>query len=237
MSLARFALRTATVKALRGATFAGEMVRDSEIGPIDDAAVDRDIPFVCVYTDDAETAGTGTDLLSNAGKQCLVLEIGVTTRMQQTDEWAIPTTDPGMELTIDAIERQITLALTATGQPWAEFWRTLVTGIEGRKSQRGASAREGVRFAGRQVVIDLTLLREPHPGRPIGPVWTQFLALAAADADLAGMVPMLTTLITGGATNWPEWQRVRSAYNLSGPRADALLVTPPGPPGAAPDAD
>lgn len=229
MSFARFALRTATVKALRGRTFAGDMVRDSEIGPIDDAAKDKEIPFVVVYTDDVEGDGAGTDLCESNGKHCLVLEIGVTTRMKAKGEWAIPTTDAGMELTIDAIERQIRLALGNPANAWAELWRDLVLSIDGRKSQRGAAAKDGVRFAGRQLVLDVALPREPHPGRPLGPIWQRFMALAAADADLAGLVPMLTQLATGGGEDWPEWRRVRAAYGLSAERARALHIAPPAP--------
>ena len=234
MSLARFVLRTATVKALRGRTFAADMVRDSEIGPIDDAAKDKEIPFVVVYTDDVEGGGAGTDLAENDGKQCLVIEIGVTTRMKAKGEWAIPTTDAGMELTIDAIERQIRLALGSPANPWGELWRDLVLSIDARKSQRGAAAKDGVRFAGRQLVLDVSLPREPHPGRPMGPIWQRFMALAAADADLAGLVPMLTQLATGGAEDWPEWWRVRAAYGLSQARAEALRLAPADEAGSAP---
>lgn len=229
MSLSRFVLRTATVKALRGRTFAGDMVRDSEIGPIDDAAKDKEVPFVVVYTDDVEGDGAGTDLCENNGRHCLVIEIGVTTRMKAKGAWAIPTTDAGMELTIDAIERQIRLALANPANAWAELWRDLVQSIDGRKSQRGAAAKDGVRFAGRQFVLDVSLPREPHPGQPLGPIWKRFMALAAADADLAGLVPMLTQLATGGAENWPEWQRVRAAYGLSAERTCALQLAPPAP--------
>lgn len=231
MSLARLALRIATVKALRGHTWAGDMVRDSEIGPIDDAAQDKEIPFVVVYTDDSEGEVSGTDLFAHDGKQCLVIEVGVTTRMKPGRSgpggWAIPTTDAGMEMTIDAIERQIKLALTDPANPWGEFWRKLVLSIDMRKSQRGAAAKDGVRFAGRQIVLDVDLPRDPAPGRPLGPIWADFLALCAADADLAGQVDALRALATGGSTNWPDWQSVRAAYGLSLDRARALQIAPP----------
>lgn len=229
MSLARFALRTATVKALRGRTFAGPNVLDSEIAPPEDAAPGTDVPFVVVYTDECEIDGTGTDLLDGAGTCCLTLEYGVTTRAKNGGEWQIPLTDAGIELTIDAIERQIGLALGGPDNPWAELWRTLVMASVRRRSGRGAEAKDGVRFAGRQLKIDVTLPREPHPGRPLGKVWADFLALAAADDDLSAMVPLLTDLATGGATDWPEWRTVRAAYGMSAARADALLITPPAP--------
>lgn len=231
MSLARFALRTATVKALRGRTFAGQMVRDSEIGPIDETAAEQSIPFVCVYTDDTQSERTGTDLLANDGRTTLVIETGVTTRMTPAGDWEIPTTDAGMELTIDAVERQIRLALSTPdpANAWAELWRDLVQGLKTEKSQRGGAAKDGVRFAGRQLMIDVDLPRDPHPGRPIvpGTIWGRFLALCAADADLAGLVPMLTALVTGGATDWQQWQRDRAAYGLSAARARALQIMPP----------
>jgi hypothetical protein len=61
----------------------------------------------------------------------------------------------------------------------------------------------------------------------MGPIWQRFMALAAADTDLAGLVPMLTQLATGGSTDWPDWQSVRAAYGLSLDRARAMQLTPP----------
>lgn len=237
MSLARLMLRLATVRALRGRTFAGDIVRDSEIGPIDETAERLRLPFVVVYTDDATSVGDGTDLMTHSGATALVLEIGVTTRATPTDEWELPTTDAGIELTIDAIERQARVALANPENSWGELWRDLVMRIGEGKSQRGAAAKEGVRFGGRQVLITVDLPRDPHPGKTPGGIWARFLALVAADPDpnFAALAPTLTTLITGGAVNWADWQVVRAAYGLSQARADAMLLTPPGPPAAAPD--
>lgn len=224
MSIARFALRMATVRALRGSTLAGVFVRDSEIGPVDETFADKQHPFILVFTDDAEGTGAGTDLFDNSGKQCLVLEMGVTTRMKAGEDWAVPTTDPGLELTLDIMERQIRHALSNPANAWAELWRDMVQDISMRRSQRGASAREGIRFAGRQLVLDLEILRDPHPGRPLSGVWSRFLTMAAADNDLAPLVPMLQATITGGVTDASEWTRLRTAYALSTARADAMLI-------------
>lgn len=235
MSFARFALRTATVKALRGRTLAGDMVRDSELGPIDEMATGSSRPVVAVYTDETQVQRPGTDLLSHDGRTALVIEIGITTRVSET-EWSLPVTDAAMELAIDSIERQARLALTVPddGNTWAELWRDLVQAFGLEKSQRGGASKDGVRFAGRQIIIEVDLPRDPHPGRPVGPLWQRFLDLVAVDDDMAPLLPHITPLITGGATDWEHWQRDRAAFGLSAARAGALHLLPPGPPAAAP---
>ena len=233
MSFARLALRIATVKALRGRTWAEEQVRDSEIGPIDDAADGASKPFVVVYTDDCEGPADAdpTSLFVSGSTVALTIEIGVTTRMKS--EWGIPTTDAGMELTIDSIERQARAALADPESSWAEMWRALALAITHQKSQRGAAAKDGVRFAARQIVLTVEVPRDPLPGQPVNALWQRFLTLAAADPDLSGQVALLTALATGGATDWPDLKVLRAGYGLSSGTARAMLLAPPT--GAAPE--
>lgn len=237
MSVARLAVRLAAVNAIRGRTWAGDRVKDSQIAPMHEAAPDEALPFVAVYTDDAELEGAAHDTASNAGKLALVFEIGVTTKMKprrdgQPGEWAIPTTDAGMEMTIDGIARQIALALDDPGNAWAALFKTLCPSIIARRAQRGASAQDGMRFAARQMTYEVETLREPVAGRAPSGVWARFLTLAAADPLLADSVPVLETLITGGATNWPEIRRVIANYGYTTEEAAALHVA--GPPSAGP---
>lgn len=228
MSLSRLALRIATVKALRGKTFAGAMVRDSEIGPIDETAEGAEVPFIVVYTDEcdieANGAGEETSLFGCCTGIDLTIEMAVTSRMKPGGAWTIPTTDAGLEFTIDALERQVRLALSDPDNAWAEIWRTLVREIKGQKSSRGASATKGVRFAGRQIVLTVDVLPEPNPGQPLRGLWLKFLALVEADADLQARKDLIVSIATGGAMDWSEFKRLRAAYGLPKDTADALLL-------------
>lgn len=246
MSFARLALRIATVRAIKGRTIAGPRVTDSEIGPIDEAPYGAFIPFVVVYTDDAEAVQSGTDLLGNDGSVALVIETGITTRQKPeesdspegqppADEWVFPTTDAGMELTVDAIERQILAELARPSNAWGELWRDMATTITSKKSQRGSSAKDGVRFAGRQLVLTVGTYREPTPGRALtGTIWQRFVDQVAADPEMgADLAATLATLAMGGPLVANEHLVAMQTYALSQSRAAAMLITPATPDGAA----
>lgn len=237
--LNRLALRLATVRALRGRTLADERVYDSEHGAIDEVAVERPLPFIVVYTDDAQLHHGDRDLWSTSGNkrvgsgyQKLVIEIAMTQRMRVTGENGEPVagavqpeTDAAMEFNLDVVERQIIAALMDPQSPWAEMWREIVDHVGDRQSQRGVSLRDGVRFAGRQITLDVQLMKDPVPGAPLGPIWTRFLALASDDPTLAPVVPALEALLVGRELS--DWQIGRSAYGLTLDETRALLVAPP----------
>lgn len=239
--LNRLALRLATVRALRGATMAGQNVLDSEHGAIDEIAEEHPKPVIVVYTDDASYAGGGRDLWStqgdaraDVGSQKLVIEMAMTQRMRVVDEdgdeseSAIqPQTDASIEAALDLLERQVVAALmdVRPSAAWAECWREFAQSVGDRQSQRGVSMREGVRFAGRQLILGVRLSKDPVPGSPVGPLWQKFLTLAAADDALASLVPMLQSAIAGHGL--PPWQVTRSALGLTLGEARALQITPP----------
>lgn len=253
MPLAREALRIATVRALRGKTWAGDNVRDSDQGAIDDVAFNAPAPVVIVYTDDGKF-GDGERTLLAGGEQTLIIEIVMTQRMQVEVVDGIdvdvvqPRTDAAMELTIGVIERQIITALSDVDNAWAEIWRRFALRVGQCQSQRGQSMRDGVRFAGRQLLMPVTLPMDPVPGAPLGPLWTDFIAALATDADAAtaALAPRFEALATGGSTDAPYWRLLQTAYGLTSLEAGALLVRPPSgtqdlapvftvPPGGHPD--
>jgi len=241
MSLAREALRLCTVRALRGETLVGDKVRDSEQGPIEDYVKDASEPVIIVYTDDCTTATTEQRQLFSGGKQDLVIEVMVTQRMkvkmpatetqpeQEADVLTPIETDAEMEFIIGVITRQITVALMSPLSPWAEMWREFAVTISNRQDRRGSSMRDGVRFAGRQIVLTVDLLRDPVPGDPIAPTsaWARFLALVDATDDLAPIAPTLHALIEGGPVDLPDWQKLRGGYGMTLGEARALQLTPP----------
>lgn len=223
MSLQRLAHRLATVAALRGRTLAGEAVRDSAIPPIDTMAGDELRPFVSVYTDDGGGVMRGLVPDPSAKTLAIVIEIGVTAQMTNDEEWGIPTTDAGMEITLDVIERQIMIALADEGSPWAEMWRRLHSGDPQIKSVRGASAEKGLRFAGRQITIEVQPFAEPPFGPAATKLWADFLDLVAADEILGPLEPTIRAMIEADAPPL-DWQATMRALALTVAEADALLV-------------
>lgn len=236
MSLAREALRIATVRALRNPLiepWVGARVKDSEHGAIEDWTSANPMPSVLVYTDDAEFGGAQRDML-DGGTVDLTIEIVMTQRAKVHVEeagddgwdWTSPQTDAATELIVGALERLVIVSLLDPANAWGEVWRRFALSIGRCKSRRGTFMREGVRFAGRQLVIPVNLPRDPVPGDVIGPVWAAFLARAAATPDLAPVLPLLQSLVAGGAAQ-PDWQAVRHGWGLTLEEARALQLAPP----------
>lgn len=235
MSLAREALRLCTVRALRGATLVGARVRDSEQGPIEDYVKDKSEPEILVYTDDCTVPTTEPRQLFAGGRQDLVIEILCTQRMQvrlpdgdEIEDALLPIeTDAAMEFTIGVISRQVMVALMNPASAWAEMWREFAPVITNLQDRRGSSMRDGVRFAGRQIVLTVQLRRDPVPGQAPGPAWSKFLALVDDTPDLAPIAPTLHALIEGGDVALPDWQILRGGYGMTLEEARALQLAPP----------
>lgn len=244
--LNRLALRLATVRALRGRTMAGNRVFDSATGPIDDIAVEHPSPVIVVYTDDSQLTIAGRDLYAtggdgrvDSGTQKLIIEVALTQRMQVVHpDSGVPIRDPhtgevmlepmqlvtdaGLELTLDILERQVTDALMApvNSSEWAEMWRLLVDSVGDKQSLRGGSSRDGVRFAGRQIMFSCFLAKDPPALTKIGPTWERFLQLAAATPDLATVLPAIRAAI-GTGTGEPDAQ-LANLLGLSRPELVAI---------------
>ncbi|HEV2504402.1 MAG TPA: hypothetical protein VGV39_15090 [Mesorhizobium sp.] len=191
--LARLAQRIAAIEALKGRTFVGANVLDSQIGALDVAAdgsirTDRDQPFIAVYTDVSKADGQQDHLraLHRSGATDLTIEVGIAASMTElhpeTGETVIvglgiPVTDPAMEFYLDCIGRQVVNALTDPRNAWAEVWRGLSSGIN-RVERRRASDATGVRIAAHQIVVNTDLLPDPVFGEPVAAtsIWTKLLA-------------------------------------------------------------
>lgn len=235
MSLARFALRVATVEALRGRTMVGTNVRDSDMSAIDVAAdgslrTAEDRLFVLVYTDDGRSSETPLRDLHSNGEVDLVLEFGIATPMVQTDpdtgesviSGSVPATDDAFEMTLDIIDRQIASALTGEGL-WPTIWKRLSSRVVKVERRRAVNAEQGVRFAARQVLVTLDLKPDPVMGAPLGGVWQEFAtALADARPDLSPIVEAML----GTATLDLTVQQVRERFGHTPRESTALGYGP-----------
>lgn len=239
------ALRLATVQALRGRTYAGAAVLDSEQSAIDELATDRPTPVIIVYTDRSNATPGKVDLFATEGDGRvesgwteLLIEIVVTQRMkiitideetglEVEDETAIqPFNDPSLAATLNLIERQVKRVLMdpRPSAPWSELWRRFVNVLSENESDLGMSQRDGVRFAGRQIKLRCQLHRDPMPGVAPGPNWARFLELAADVEALAPLVPVIEAELAGD--DLEDWQIEQMLGGLSLLSARALHVTP-----------
>lgn len=245
--LSRLALRLITVRALTGATWAGGRVADSAIPPIETLAAEAfggsPQPFIAVYTDDVKYDVAGRDALTARGVVTLLIEIGATAEMRialedgsiATDPNALPPTDGGIECALDMIERQAHALLTADPGPWPELWRRFALVVRSRSSERGASFKDGVRFAGRQIVMNVETPADPTPGAPLPPLWSGLFDLMDAEPALATISAGMRAAATAPGAML-DWQRVRGQFGLTLDEARALQIAPPaGAEASAPD--
>lgn len=207
MSLVTLALRIATVKALRGATYAGERVYDSAMDPIDVTVEQAQaLPVVVVYTDDDEPDIHGKDLMGAPRNISLVIETVVASKVEASDGQdtvVIPHTDAGLEATLAFMGRQVSRALLAQDSDWSRLWRDLVTDIPKCTIRRGAGSEKGARFAARQIVYTVDTLAEPYFGQELedDDYWSRFLTAMEADTDLAPMAGIMRAEIEDPALN------------------------------------
>lgn len=213
MTVVRTALRLVTQLAIKDRTMAGDRVRDSSIVSLENVLAGAANTVVLIYTDDASDRPTGKDVWGTAQTLDLTLVIGVAGAYrvkvkggegeEEVTEFAFPPTDESAELSLDVIERQIKMALTDPNNPWAEIWKGLVVGIDQWSSTRGASTKEGARYAARQLVIRLQPVDDPVPGAAAKGAWKAFLEAIEAesahggDRDLGPTPALLRALIEG----------------------------------------
>lgn len=212
--LVRTALRLCAVKALSGRTFAKDRVQDSSIAPMAEAITESPLPVIVVYTDEEDMPIAGLDLLVPTAGTCavvfLVAVAGATRLDNGTYQVAFPETDAASELTLDLIERDIKLALLNPRDKWAELWR--------------AFAMHASRWL-RQLILDVDPLADPVPGAAPSGLWAELIAAIAADADadFAGLAPVLERAILGpSALSERELAQVELGLTKAGAQATGL---------------
>lgn len=238
MSLARLALRFITVKALENRTMVEDRVRDSSIVSLEDALRDEPKPVALVFTDDSSFKPDGRELWGENGTIQLVIVLSVAgvvvipAREPTEDdpgdpghtEFRLPHTDRSLELSLDLIERQCQHELMNPDNPWAVLWREIVFKVIKWASVRGGSAKEGARFAARQIVIDCETILEPIPGAPAEGFWADFLAALETDATDADFAPLLRAFIEGKPM--PKWKRDAMEYGSNQRYMNAIGLGP-----------
>lgn len=223
MSIAAFCLRTATIMALRGATFAADRVYDSAIDPLDQRIPEKGAPIAIVTTDDETANVVGRELAMSDRSVDLIIELAIASRVavpiepggQPEDEVIIPQTDAGLEFALNLMVRQVLRVFAAAGEGWAGQLRAFSGQITKLQSRRGVGAAKGVKFAARQLVFTVEPPWEPAFGVAPAPdtLYGAFLAAMRGDPDMAPHAAMLEQQILGEAL--PDWRRAQALLGLS----------------------
>lgn len=227
MSLAKLPLRLASVMALRDKTWVGASVFDSTIAPIDQKlANENGIPILIVYTDDTHATGSGAnlaDLTAFMPTVDLTFHVAVATAIETNAAGGVVTiahSDAGFEAQLDIVEAQIVRVLQKDPGPWGDLFRAFAIRTGERRSRRGASARKGLRFAAREIIIPVEAVPDPI-GTPDEYPWNIAVDLFRATPALDDFAKIL-----GDFCDWqpsdPEWRRDLGNLGFDRDRAQAL---------------
>jgi hypothetical protein len=227
VSLVALGLRLAALQALAGRTVAEGRIADSRIPPVDQRAVEDRLAAIAIYTDEETGAPAGLALGQADDRALLfVLELALAeaTVVEGEATVTIPSTDAGMELALDILQRQVLRVLQSDDGPWAELWRTLAQRAVKFERRRGAGmVEQGVRFAARQLIVTLQPMHEPSFGPPTGP-FAQLLALMADTPDLAPLVEVLAEVIARG--DLADWRIAQSDFGLTHDGVRGMGIAP-----------
>lgn len=230
MSLAKLPLRLAAVQALRDRTWAGPAVFNSVIAPlatkVEDAA---GLPFLVVYTDDSTASGvtlSARDHTAFRPTVDLVIHAAVATEFAGIaggGQIRLAASDAALEAQLDILEAQILAVLQRAADPWCDLFRAFVQDRGEMRSRRGASARKGLRFAAREIVLPIGSVADPSGAGPEYP-WSIATEVFAADPETADLAAVIADLSTGTAT-FADWRRSFAATGFDRATARALGFT------------
>lgn len=210
MSMVGLALRLSAVRALEnGNTIAGARIFDSAITPIEKMLSEDPHPFVVISTGSETNSPSGRDVDNGDGEIDLIIEIAMTkiARLPSGDDYVVDIfqSDANLELGIAILRRQIMACLFGCGGgAWGDVFRSFAASISSITAISGGSTKEGVRFAGRQIVISIKAMAEPKIGAiDAGTVWQKFIQAAEGDATLSCIAPVIRTAIEAKPLDWP----------------------------------
>lgn len=218
------ALRLSLRKALEGATFAGINVFDSAATAFDELIKDTPQPFLVISIDEDRTSFSGYDLLGGVREMDIVIDVAIASEVTDKGGIILPHTDESLELAINYTVRQVMRVLQVDEGDWSNIFRSLVGRIKNIETQRGADAKDGVRYAARQIVLTVEPIDEPGFGDEINAAWDSFLNAMRGDVDLARLVDGFEEEMVGVAL--PDWKQAQARLGFHRGLLAAIAIGP-----------
>lgn len=217
MGLAKLPLRIATVMALATDQRLPWRVFDSSISPIADTVTGASGSVILVvYTDGAhEPAGARRDFLTGRPVVELKIHAAVAAAMEVTAAGVVVTlaqSDAAFEAQLDLVEAAILRRLQRGSDPWCDLWRAFAQRHGDVHSRRGASSRRGLKFAARELIIEVETVPDPLGTGDEYP-WNDAIALFEATDDVANVAPFLASFCTD-QQSMPEWRLTYGALGM-----------------------
>lgn len=232
VSIIRPIIRMCARQALLNKTWAETRVYDSDNTPLIDALETVAKPYITVYTDEDNRVDVDArDIYSAQRNLSLTIEIGVASAVQAEAGGTVvqvPSTDEGMELTVDILEEQVRAALFADPtNEWGEILRGMILRVLRVPSQRGGSSERGTRWAARQITFVCDVISDLPPNVPLDPnhVMQRFITKAKTTSPAmlaaANILEAVMKHVTG-----PDWQQVQAWLSMTREEIRAIGLAP-----------
>ena len=216
MSLVSFAVRMATVYALRGRTLAGARVHDSPQNPLD-AALDGHAS-ISVFTGESTAKGDGRGLILSDQSFDVSIHIHLPSEVEtSTSSGALrlKSRAAGGEAAFDLMWRQMVRALMQDEGVWPELWRKFVCKVEQvNVNPFIVETDKGVRVQAREIIVTIDGISEPDFGPVDGTLWEELLSAMRADPELSPLADALEYDIIGDATV-DDFTHIRALLGLA----------------------
>lgn len=201
MSLVSLATRVILQELLKGRTWAGGLIMDQPLDPIQEVlrgADDAGKPVIAVYTSKAEGKPTGHD--TQGGPQSLSLMVYVylpPRKIELPDSVAFEIDNTGSGLALDVIGRQVDAALHYGNTDWIKLWRRFVLNVESRTARFVlVEIERGLPVPCLELQYQVRTVADADFGRPLYGDWVTLDTLLRDDDKVADNIH-LADLIKG----------------------------------------
>ncbi len=229
MSLASFAIRMTTVRAIRAAVWSDFVVADSPQRPL--GVLESGKPLIAVYTGHDTDKLEGNELFSGDPKVSLAIQIFLPAQFAITvagQALELDTTDEGAETLLDVVERRINGAFLAQAEPWSCLRATFITRTVRTQSTSYLVESEAVRTSAREMTLECETVYEPIPGAPPCGMWADLIALMRTDTGERSLAPLADWIAAEilGPSTLTQDERDRIDLGLSAYAATVVGILP-----------
>ena len=222
MSLTAFAIRLIGSRLLVGQTWAEDRIVNSPVDPLaqwNQSATDGTMkPTIAIYSGDRQLLVGGKQSQGGVPRLDLVFDIVMPAiRVDVGGGIQLETSQSGGAAANDFVARQVDAALRFGPEPWLELWNIFVVGIaEVRSRNLLMELDQGVQAALMEVTYTLNTLPDPGFGIPLFGGWQKLVTAMEADAAVAPLAPLVSSMITEPA-GLPAWRQIQAFLGASDP--------------------
>jgi hypothetical protein len=218
VTIVSLAARVIFTRLVRGQTFAGDLVENAPLEPIE-AVTRHNKPAIAVYTGVMKSKPTGRNALG-AGREAplmeLVFQLYIPPADEETELSGLSLQRAGAGIAIDLMQRQVLSALQSQNNDWSDLWTDLVAGYDDFDSKPVLIEIEGgARIPCREVTLTCRVINDPAPGAPLNPFWARFDAKLRTEGAELTLVADLIKNVIDKPGDLSAWRQVMALLGLS----------------------